>query len=114
MPVIRSAYRLGHAQADGRHYVTFRHVLDTGAVIERECGPVDPKQDFEAIMREKAARIDAAEAEAAGEAALQVEVDAAREKVAAVLVEAEKAGAISKGELELAGYAVAVVEVRRG
>ena len=63
MPIVSSEYRLGHAQRDGRRYVTERHTLDTGEVIAREYGPVG-EIDYAAVMTAEAARIEQALADA--------------------------------------------------
>lgn len=113
MPVLSSQFSLGHPQKDGRRYVTERHTLDTGEVIVREYGPVG-EIDYAAVAAGKAAQIEAEIASRLDAETLAVQESAAREKVAAVLAEAQRSGAITKEELALAGHELGIAEVRRG
>lgn len=61
MPIVASAYVLGHAQRDGRRYVQERHSHSDGRAFTREYGPVDEKMvDCQAVADAYARRIEAA------------------------------------------------------
>jgi len=113
VPVVASEFSVGHAQRDGRRYITERHVLDTGEVVVREYGPV-VEIDYAAVAQVKAAQIDASIAEREADEAQAADAAAAREKVAAVLADAQKTGAITREELALAGHEMKAAEVVRG
>jgi len=66
MPIVSSSHVVGHAQADGRRYVTETHIDDLGAAIVVEyLAPVGA--DYVAIRTARAASIN--EELAAAEAA---------------------------------------------
>ncbi len=57
MPIVSSIYEVGHAQADGRRYVTELHTDSTGAVHRIEYGPMPDGTDYQTIMEARAAQI---------------------------------------------------------
>lgn len=65
MPIVSSTHTIGHAQIDGRRYVTERHTDDIGAVLEVEYLAADGA-DYTAIRAARASKIndELAEAEA--------------------------------------------------
>ena len=66
MPIVSSTHTVGHAQIDGRRYVTELHTDDVGAVLPAEyLAPLGA--DYVAIRNARAAQINEqlAEAEAA-------------------------------------------------
>jgi hypothetical protein len=56
MPIVSSAYTVGHAQRDGSRRVVERHTWDDGSVTELEYGPV-PVVDYQAIANARAVRL---------------------------------------------------------
>lgn len=62
--IISSTYTLGHAQIDGRHYVTETHTWDDGEVTRIEYGPVmTDAMDLQAIADARADQLEAQAAE---------------------------------------------------
>lgn len=56
MSIVSSSYTVGHAQRDGRRYVTERHTDDDGGVYEVEYLAPDGT-DYQAVMQARATAI---------------------------------------------------------
>jgi len=97
--IVSSDFTVGHAQADGRRYVTERHTFDDGSVEVVEY-LADSKADHAAIM---AARALVIEGNRIASTEREAEQAAAEGKLQAVLAIAESKGEISREELEMAG-----------
>lgn len=67
MPIVSSTHIVGHAQADGRRYVTERHTDDAGVVHLREYLAAEGA-DYVAVRDARAAQINADLAEAEAQA----------------------------------------------
>ncbi len=65
MPIVSSGYIVGHAQADGRRYITEVHIDHLDATHVREY-LATPGTDYDVVLTARAAQleIDFAEAEA--------------------------------------------------
>ena len=57
MPIVSSTYEVGHAQRDGKRYVTEYHTDSTGFVHRIEYGPMADGTDYQSIMQARAAQI---------------------------------------------------------
>jgi uncharacterized protein YyaL (SSP411 family) len=97
--VLSSSYTVGHAQRDGRRYVSERHETDDGQVIEQSYLAATDA-DYEAILQDHAAQIDASLALFASEQTAQA---AALAKVLAILGVAVSKGEITDDEVVLVG-----------
>lgn len=70
MPIVSSTHTVGHAQADGRSYVTELHTDDIGAVIRVEY-LASPGTDYVAVRSARAQQINEQLAEAAAQALIE-------------------------------------------
>lgn len=110
MPIVSSTHTVGHAQRDGRRYVVELHTDDAGVVHRVEYLAAE-KADYADIMAARAVQIDASIVEAAMQ---KQEREASYAKVVAVLDTAVKAGALTKEEIEKAGYVLPPEKVAGG
>lgn len=57
MSIVSSTYVLGHAQANGKRYVTETHTTNLGEVFTSEYGPVADGTDYQAIANARAVEL---------------------------------------------------------